>query len=401
MPQSPGLMAISDKELLYIFDVLSKSPFTLDPGAVSLAQTCRRLNNLYRLDYVRAYVSDTPWVPNAVVGVLARYPRITSVELPINIWKHLVSLKAVPRRITKLRLNMSVPIGTVHRTDCEDLYLMNSGDFNAFSSIVPHIRHICVEFSNSSIVWNGSVNFAALLSLEVVEFHKLATDKPTVNKLLLQLPSLRALHLVQCSVRVDMEALPIGLEELRVGSSFIGDLDNDCLRQICALPHLRRLELYLNTDPLDWTALNPAASRLESLSLTVLLSDETDDGSCFTALTAMKNLKSLTLNTACSFYDEALCAAATLPKLQIVYLSSEFASEDGLIGIPFSRRGLIALSEGTARRSLKSLSFLLLLATGSDAGDILIAALKETCSQLFATKPGLSFVRIRCEEAHS
>lgn len=52
-----GLLAISDKELMSIFDLLSQERGVMDPAAVPLSRTCRRLDALYRLEYVTAYDS--------------------------------------------------------------------------------------------------------------------------------------------------------------------------------------------------------------------------------------------------------------------------------------------------------------------------------------------------------
>lgn len=105
-----GLLVLSDKEFLSIFDALSTSFGILHPSAGPLSRTCRRLDVLYRHKYVTGYDSrliqefdeDIGIEESDIMRALLRLPQVTSFVIDVDLRYFLRSVHLVVQdRITE------------------------------------------------------------------------------------------------------------------------------------------------------------------------------------------------------------------------------------------------------------------------------------------------------------
>lgn len=411
-----GLLALCDKEFWTIFDRLSATPRVLDPSALPLALTCHRLLNLYRINYVTSY--DCLLVPqravhalvqsrndlprgfrdrpaahsDAVARIFLRFPLLTSLSLDFADWNALHSFPhPIPQAIATLTLCESSTSPAPKRVRASER--VNSElHLPVLRAALPRLHILRLHARDVNVSSCALSDIASLACLRDLSIRTCDAGGGQVAAMLAQMPELAALDLT--NVNFDsavVDALPPALERLRLHdkwTAFDEKLGNDEVRAICSLPELRHLDICGSPHLTDWTALLPAAQRLESLALKLCRLHESYDRSCRSTLALMPNLRSLKLEDTSDEYDEVLFAAATLPKLETLSLAAEEIADNVDIDCAVTRDGIVALSEGVARRSLTSLSL------NFFAFDDVGWELQELCSALFASKLGLPAVRL-------
>lgn len=326
-----------------------------------------------------------------------RLPRTTSLSIDADIWYFLRSTP-VPQRITELTVCAHEIPGCCAPGD---VYRPGNADIFALCKVLPRLvkLRLCVSCRNVTSV--GFSSIVGLKELETLELRNSEEHGCEVARMLLLLARLN--HLTLINFRMDMDILK-GLPHSLVGLRLENQPPNlhdrphtwllraSHLRAISALPNLCHLDLSGSSGVVDWSILIPVAARLESLKLCEFDLPGDCDSSCFLVVSAMKTLRSLLLWDTCSMYDEVLRAAATLPMLENFSLTSTSAPADRLVPCGVSRSGLVALSNGAARRALAVLFFKLRALDANTAN-----SLRSLCIELFAPKPGMPTVNLTCE----
>lgn len=339
-PPPTGLLQLSDEELRAIFDALSPTPRALSVDAIRLSRTCRRLDRLYRKEYVKVFDRDTyerhrrqPVQEgfSPLARALLRLPLLTALTVDNKEWYDVRWLcdrvgRLVTARITTFSLKFNYGCSTL-----DDALAV-------LPAMLPALRHLTVRsFSDTEVTARGFAAISALPSLCALYLHFhlacLSSDIAAIVEMLLKLPRLRRLKLDEFRLSTELlEALPPDLEHLtllrvqRWAASF--------LSPICALQNLRSLHISnaCSRRAVDWTALQPVAARRESIEFDNVNFDDSLASSCFLSVSSMKKLTRLVLRDIASgpevpsprSYSEVLRAAAELPMLKALSITSSY-----------------------------------------------------------------------------